>query len=187
MKRILLEFPQGLTTQRLLIRMPQFGDGKKIYESLNYSRNELKKWLQFATLEQTEDDVEEEVRQAHIRFLNRTELRMYIFERNTGAFIGSSGFHNINFKVPRFEIGYWLDSRYTGKGYMTEAVDALTSFAFQELNANRVEIRCDPLNVKSKAIPERLGFILEGVLKNEALSIDGLHLTDTMIFAKTKY
>ena len=67
---------------------------------------------------------------------------------------------------------------------MTEATEAITNFAFTELNAKRVEIRCDTRNTKSRAIPERLGFTLEGILKNDSLSADSKELRDTCIFAK---
>lgn len=69
---------------------------------------------------------------------------------------------------------------------MTEAVQGITAFAFEELKARRVEIRCDPQNVKSRAIPERLGFVLEGILRNDLLSVDGKELRDTCVFAKVK-
>jgi ribosomal-protein-serine acetyltransferase len=93
---------------------------------------------------------------------------------------------NTNWHVPKFEIGYWIDTRYSGNGYMTEAVQGITSFAFNELKARRVEIRCDSRNVKSRAIPERLGFTLEGVLKNDDISVDGNGLRDTCVYAKVK-
>ena len=186
MKPILLEFPSELTTERLYIRMPRFNDGKQIFESLLNSQGELKAWLPFANTVLTEENVEIECRQAHIRFLQRKELRMYLFDKETGAFVGSSGYHNINWDIPSLELGYWLDSRYTGKGYMTEAIQALTDFAFEQLNVKRIVIKCDPKNVKSKEIPVRLGYNLEGILINEDLSADGSKLTDTMIYAKTK-
>ncbi len=67
---------------------------------------------------------------------------------------------------------------------MTEAVQGITRFAFRELHARRVEIRCDARNRKSRAIPERLGFTLEGILKNDDLSADGTQLRDTCVYAK---
>lgn len=185
MQPILFDFPTEILTDRLLIRMPHYHDGKQIYESITASREELSKYLPFAGEETSEEEVEEECRNAHIRFLQRTELRMYIFEKETGKFIGSSGFHDVNWKVPRFEIGYWLDSRYTGQGYMTEAIEALTDYAFRELKAKRVTIKCDATNLKSRAVAERLGYALEGTIKNDAWSVDKTRLTDTLIFAKT--
>jgi RimJ/RimL family protein N-acetyltransferase len=56
------------------------------------------------------------------------------------------------------EMGYWLQADATGKGFMTEAADALTRLALQQPGIERVQIRCDPENVASAAVPRRLGF-----------------------------
>ncbi len=97
--------------------------------------------------------------------------------------VGSSGLHRINWDIPKFEIGYWCRKRFQGQGYITESTAAITKFAFETLGAKRVEIRCDPKNIRSRRIPERLGFELEGILRNDQLSPSG-ELRDTMIFAK---
>lgn len=184
MNPILLEFPEKFHTERLLIRMPLPGDGKVVYQAMQASLNELKEWMPWAHLEQTEDDVEVNIREAHAKFLTREDMRLHIFNRETGEFIGSSGMHRINWDIPKFEIGYWIDNRYSGKGYITEAAEAITKFALTELKAKRVEIRCDVKNLKSRAIPERLGYKLEGILRNEEMSADGKELRDTCIYAK---
>lgn len=69
---------------------------------------------------------------------------------------------------------------------MTEAVEGISNFAFRELKANRVEICCDTKNAKSRAIPERLGFSLEGIHYNDSIQIDGEELRDTCVYAKIK-
>ncbi|XEC97312.1 GNAT family N-acetyltransferase [Paenibacillus tarimensis] len=186
MNPILFDFPSQIITERLLIRMPMPGDGKDVYEAIIASINELKNWLPFAQNEQSEQNTEASIREAHLRFLKREDLRLLIFLKDTKQFIGSSGLHNPNWDVPKFEIGYWIDSRYSGNGYMTEAVQGISDYAFKELKARRLEIRCDTLNVKSCAIPEKLGFLLEGTLRNEDISVDGKKLRDTNIYAKIK-
>jgi RimJ/RimL family protein N-acetyltransferase len=185
MKPILIDFPDEFTTERLLIRKPMPGDGKAVYEAILASINEMKLWLPFAHRDQTEEDCEAVVREANAKFLTREDLRLHLFNKETGDFIGSSGLHRINWDIPKFEIGYWIDTRYSGKGYVTEAAKGITEFAFNTLKAKRVEIRCDPKNLRSRGIPERLGFKLEGILKNEGLSADGKEIRDTCIFAKT--
>ncbi|MBP2242816.1 RimJ/RimL family protein N-acetyltransferase [Cytobacillus eiseniae] len=185
MNPLLLEIPEQFSTERLVIRMPRQGDGKAVYEAITASINDLKPWLPFAQKEQSVEDVEVNIREAHISFLKREDLRLLVFLKETGEFVASSGLHRIDWSVPKFEIGYWIDSRYSGKGYMTEAVKGITDIAFHELNARRVEIRCDEKNRKSRAIPERLGFTLEGVLINDDLSPDTNELRDTCIYAKT--
>lgn len=186
MKPILIDFPEEFYTERLFIRKPMPGDGKAVYQAMQASLEELKPWMIWAHRNQTEEDVEANMRDAHAKFLTREDLRLHIYDKETGDFIGSSGLHRINWDVPKFEIGYWIDSRFSGKGYMTEAVQAITKFAFNELKARRVEIRCDSKNTKSSAIPEKLGFTLEGILRNDTLTVDGNDLGDTCIYAKIK-
>jgi ribosomal-protein-serine acetyltransferase len=106
--------------------------------------------------------------------------------KGTNTLVGSSGLHRINWEVPKFEIGYWVRARFAGQGYISEAVTAISDFAFETLGARRVEIRLDAQNERSEAIPRRLGFALEGRLRNE----DRDHLTgelrDTLVFAKVR-
>lgn len=184
MDPLLREFPEEFSTERLVIRMPRPGDGKAVYEAIKASIEELKPWMPFAQSEQSERDVELNIRQAHINFLKREDLRLLVFLKETGELVASSGLHRIDWSVPKLEIGYWIDSRFCGKGYMTEAVEGISDFAFRELQARRLEIRCDVNNKKSRAIPERLGFTLEGILRNNDWSADKSELRDTCIYAK---
>lgn len=181
----LIEFPEEFTTERLLIRKPLPGDGKAVYDAIQASLNELKPWMVWAHTNQSEQDVEANICDSIAKFITREDLRLHLFNKETGEFIGSSGLHRINWDVPKFEIGYWIDTRHTGRGYITEATEAITEFAFNELNAKRVEIRCDSLNIKSRAIPEKLCFKLEGILKNNSLSVESKEPRDTCVFAKT--
>ncbi|RFB10232.1 N-acetyltransferase [Bacillus sp. HNG] len=184
MNPMLIEFPEEFTTERLIIRMPKPGDGKVVHDAIKVSINELKPWMPFAQKEQSEQDVELNIRESHLSFLKREDLRLLVFLKETGEFVASSGLHRIDWAVPKFEIGYWIDSRFSGKGYMTEAVKGIADFAFNELNARRVEIRCDEKNRKSRAIPQKLGFTLEAILKNDDVSPETNELRNTCIYAK---
>ncbi|WP_152392403.1 GNAT family N-acetyltransferase [Paenibacillus guangzhouensis] len=183
---ILLDFPDRFETERLLVRSPQPGDGRAVYEAIVASLEDLKPWLGFAYNEQSEEQSEANLREAHAKFMQREDLRLLIFHKETQEFIGSSGLHNANWNIPKFEIGYWIDSRHAGKGYMTEAVQGIAAFAFDMLKAKRVEIRCDRLNARSRAVAERAGFELEGTLRNNNLSTDGQELRDQLVFSKIR-
>ncbi|HAQ08416.1 MAG TPA: GNAT family N-acetyltransferase, partial [Bacillus bacterium] len=180
MNPLLLEFPVEFETDRLLIRKPLPGDGAGVCHAINASISELKPWMPFAQKEQTVEECEVNIREAHVNFLNRTDLRLLVFKKDSGEFIASSGLHRINWEVPKFEIGYWIDTRHSGNGFMTEAAEGVSAFAFRELRARRVEIRVDFSNVKSRAVPERLGFTLEGILRNESITVEG-KLSDTCV------
>ena len=91
--------------------------------------------------------------------------------------------HPRDWSVPSFEIGYWLRSSTVGKGYITEAVEALTQAAFQHLHAERIIIRCDSRNVRSARVAERAGYTLEATLRRDARAPDG-SLRDTLQFVR---
>lgn len=183
---ILREFPYSFETERLLIRGPLPGDGKMVRAAVLESQNELKHWLPWAVDIPNEAQYEAQIRRGHTRFLNREDLWLMILLKDTGAIIGGSGLHRIDWDVPKFEIGYWLHTSYTGHGYMTEAVEAIGNFAFETLGARRVEIRVDSNNYKSISIPKRLGFALEATLRNETRHHLTNELRDTLIFAKIR-
>ena len=178
------EFPDEFKSERLLIRAPKVEDAPIVWESILASYKALKTWMPWAQTLPKVEETTENIRQAVADFITRKDLRLHIFLKETGEYIGSTGFHRINWDVPKVEIGYWLDSRHEGKGYMTEAAERLTEFAFEEFGAKRVEIRCDSDNVRSRAIAERLNFTLEGILRQDSMSVDGNSVRDTCIYAK---
>ena len=84
-------------------------------------------------------------------------------------FIGGIGTHKIDWLNRKVEIGYWIASRFQGRGIITAACRTLIDHAFRAWKLNRVEIHCASGNEKSCAIPKRLGFTFEGVLRNSQL------------------
>jgi RimJ/RimL family protein N-acetyltransferase len=79
------------------------------------------------------------------------------------------------------EIGYWIHQDYINQGLATETAAALTKVAFEVDEVNRVEIHCDPQNVRSAAIPRKLGFMHEATLRQRVAGVDG-ERRDTMIW-----
>lgn len=98
-------------------------------------------------------------------------------------YVGSIGAHSIQWANNCCELGYWLHSQYEGKGFISEAVQGLEKILF-ELGFNRIEIRCDPNNRKSAAVPLRNNYQFEGVLRQEKLFRDKYR--DTAVYAKLK-
>ncbi|MFS0764846.1 GNAT family N-acetyltransferase [Peribacillus phoenicis] len=185
MKAILMDFPEKIETPRLYLRPCQPGDGLDVHEAIVHSKPELKQWLPFAHQDVSLETSEQNVLKSFSDFILKEDIRLHVYRKEDDQFIGSTGLHRINWDIPKFEIGYWIDTRYSKQGYITEAVEKLTKFAFYHYGAKRVEIRCDPNNIASKRIPEKLGYTLEGILRNDCLSADGKEVRDTSIYAKT--
>jgi RimJ/RimL family protein N-acetyltransferase len=111
---------------------------------------------------------------------------MMILLKGTGTIIGGTGLHRIEWSVPKFEIGYWVRTGYGGQGFITEAVNGLTQFAFDTLGARRIEIRCDVRNVRSANVARRAGYPLEATFRHDARDHINGKLRDTYIFAKVR-
>lgn len=181
MKEILFDFPDHFETERLLIRAPRPGDGKAVNVAIMESLDELRPWFIWLKTIPAVEDTETNIRQACANYILRQGLRKLIFLKETGEFVGSSGFHDIDWRIPKMEIGYWGRTKFTGQGLMTEAVQGLCGYAFETLGVKRLEIRCDATNERSRKMAERLGFQLEGRLPLEEISPEG-ELRDTLIF-----
>jgi ribosomal-protein-serine acetyltransferase len=119
---MLLEFPDSFETNRLTIRSPFPGDGAELRVAVGETIEELRSWMAWADHVPTVEEQEELVRQGRTRFLRREDLWLLLFLKGTHTLVGCSGLHNIDWQVPRFEIGYWVRRRYGGQGYITEAV-----------------------------------------------------------------
>lgn len=185
MNAIHRDFPHRFESERLIIRCPQPGDGPAMAAAVAASLEELRLWLPWAMDEPSAGASESYARRGYARFITREDLPLVVLHKASGAIIGGSGLHRIDWEVPRFEIGYWLHTGYTGQGYMTEAVTAITHFAIHTLGARRVEIRCDARNERSVAVARRAGFTLEATLRQEQRHHLTGELRDTLIFART--
>jgi ribosomal-protein-serine acetyltransferase len=181
---ILLNLPDELLGERVLIRPPRPGDGATVWEAVEESREQIAPWLPWVEKTLGEGDCEAAARRGAARWQTREDLMVSVWEKATGHYLGGSGLHRIDWSVPAFEIGYWLRTSAWGQGHISETVRVLCRFAFETLGANRVEIRCDGRNGRSIAVPRRLGFVQEATLRNQCRDGSG-ELRDTLIFAMT--
>jgi RimJ/RimL family protein N-acetyltransferase len=180
---ILRDFPESFTSARLLIRAPRAGDGADVHAAVVESLDELRPWMGWALGEQSIETAEARVREARADFLARRDLRLHLYRHDDGAFVGSSGLHRIHWEVPAFEVGYWIRTGETGRGYATEAARRIADFAFDELAAERVEIWCDAHNERSAAVAVRAGFVLEARLNRHRRDTSG-GLSDSLCFVR---
>ncbi len=183
---ILLDIPDSFESERLIIRAPRPGDGPVINAAVIESLDELRPWMPWAVERPSLAETEEFARRAAADWLTRESLTLSLWRKDTGAYVGNSGMHRIDWEVPSVEIGYWVRTSLAGQGYVTEAVNAITAFAFDTLGAHRVEIHCDERNTRSAAVAHRAGFDLEAILRNHRRHHLTLELRNTMIFAKVR-
>lgn len=177
--------PQVLRTERLVLRAPRWQDGAALNEAIRDSLDDLRPWMPWAQQAPAVEESDENVRRARLRFLTGQDLRFHLFLEEGEPFVGSSGLHRPDWDARRFEIGYWVRTGYGGRGLVAEAVAALEAYAATHLAAERLEIRCDARNLRSRRVAERRGFVLEGRLRHERRDVAG-DLADTLVYAKVR-
>jgi RimJ/RimL family protein N-acetyltransferase len=128
-------------------------------ESVINSKNDLKQWLPwFGDHSTTIDGNIDVVRRYRGNFDSGNDYKYAMFDKDEN-FVGNIGVHFWHSgRLRGMEIGYWLDTRYTGNGYATEAVRALTKALFEIKKVDKVIIKCKLDNISSIKIPQKLGF-----------------------------
>jgi RimJ/RimL family protein N-acetyltransferase len=183
---LLLPVPSSLETQRLVLRSFRVEDAPALHAALAESINELRNTLWFlpwVAEDPTLQSAEIRCRNAAANFLLRTDLPYLAFEKTSGRLVASVGLHRTDWSLPRTEVGYWVRTSETGKGYASESVAALSSWALSDLGAKRLELVTDQQNLGSRGVAERCGFRLEGVLRNVMQSPDG-RLRNSCVYSK---
>ena len=184
---VLIDIPERLEGERTVLQTPRAGLGAEMAVVITQSLSHLRPWMPWAQDAPTAESSELVVRRMQADFIARRDLCFQIYARkpdgNAGRMLGGTGLHRIDWTLRRFEIGYWIRPEALGQGHVSEAVRLLSALAFGTLSARRVEIRCDARNVKSRAVAERCGFELEGVLRCDALDVAG-YPRDTAVYAR---
>ena len=189
MDPLLIDVPERLETERLVLRCPRPGDGPAVNAAVSESLEGLRPWMPWAQAAPSADDSELYCRRMHAKFLLREDLVMLIFERGSdsaaGPVLGAVGLHRIDWSARCFEIGYWRREGLGGLGIVTEAVHGLSRMAWDRLDARRLEIRMDDDNAPSRKVAERAGFRFEGLLRLNALAFDGSPRS-TRVYARVR-
>lgn len=135
-----------------------------MYDAVNRNREHLSKWFPWV-----EDTVDAGQMRSFIlveaeRYLNNDGFSLGIF--HNGDYIGNISFHEIDWSARLTSIGYWISLEYQGRGIITSCCRTLLRYGFQSLELNKIEIRARTDNVRSRAIPLKLGFKEEGTLRH---------------------
>jgi len=145
------------------LRLLEESDAAELYALVDGNRTYLARWLSWVEATRGTDDVLNFIRATRKQIAENKGFGVAILAG--GRIIGTIGFDPIDWTHRSTGIGYWLAEDHQGRGTMTEAVRALVTHAFEAWELNRVQIRVAVGNVRSRAIPERLGFKQEGVLR----------------------
>jgi len=157
--------PYRIRTERLLLRCWNPSDAPLLKNAIDSSLENLGRWMPWAREEPTSlEEKAELLRRFRGRFDLGQDFVYGIFDAAETEVVGGTGLHT-RAGDDALEIGYWIRDGRVGNGFATETSAALTRVAFEVCGVDRVEIRVDPANAASLAIPRRLYYGEEGTLR----------------------
>lgn len=169
------DLPTRLSSQRLLLRRYEPGDGAMYFAVGQKNRAHLQRYESENCILQPRNEAEAEalVQELVADWTARRCFMMGAFDRATGEFVAQIYIGVIDWNVPEIAVGYFVDGDHQGQGFVTEAVQTALGFIFEHLGAHRVQIECDDTNVRSYRVAERCGFVREGHLRENKQHPDG--------------
>ncbi len=170
-----------MVSEQILLKQIELADAEDIFETIDSQRSYLGKWLPFVAVSLSIVNTVFFID----KMLEDTNENYVFVIHYKGVFAGLIGFKGNDKQNKRTEIGYWLAENYQKKGIVIQSVKRLCEFAFDELSMNRIQIRCAVGNEPSKKIPNKLGFVLEGV-ERDGEKLTGGIFTDLEVYSKLK-
>lgn len=160
------------------LRLFEEADADELHALVVANRDYLSRWMPWAP-GQTPEATLGFIRASRRQLADNRGLQLAIVKR--GAIVGVCGYHAIDWASRSTTIGYWIAETAQGSGTVTRAAEALTDHAFLIWKLNRVEVHAGVENRRSRAIPERLGFVREGVRRQAELV--GQRYVDHVVYA----
>lgn len=168
-----------IVTERLILRCWNPEDAGLLNAAVDESRAHLKPWMPWAHQTVSLEERIDYLRNTRARFDRGEDFVYGIFAADEGRVLGGTGLHTRVGAQAR-EIGYWIHADFISKGFATETAAALTRAAFEIDGVERVEIHCDPENIRSASVPRKLGYTHEATLRRNNLFLN--EWRDSMIW-----
>jgi len=173
-----------VVTERLVARCWEPTDAPLLKEAVDSSLEHLRPWMPWARDEPQTLPQKVQLLKAFRSQFDRGENFVYgLFSADESEVVGGSGLHPRAGDSISLEIGYWIRASAVGRGYASEASAALARVGLEVCGADRIDIRVDPANERSAAVPRKLGFVEEARLRRRLISVPGEEPRDAVIFS----
>jgi ribosomal-protein-serine acetyltransferase len=149
---------------RIELRLLQTSDAEELFALTNANRDYLRTWLPWLDGTTSVADTHSFIASTLEPSAHHRGLAAAIC--CAGSIVGLIGYNHIDRQNRIGYIGYWLAANYQKQGIMTASCQAICDYGFTTLNLNRLVINCATENQSSRSIPERLGFVHEGTIRD---------------------
>ena len=133
------------------------------------------------TLEEAQEFIEEMIRHT----ISNTYFPYVILDEKEDRIIGFIDLKNIDWSVPKTQIGFYIDEAYEGKGIISKAVIKIIDFCFDEKGFEKLYMRIHPENLAAQKVAEKCGFELEGTIRKDYKTPSG-QLVDLLYYGRVK-
>ena len=160
------------------------GDAPALFVAVEENRAYLKQWLPWLDLVRSEEDAFNFINNAEAGLENQTEINLGLWwhkaseEQVLVGVVGISSWNRLNRTA---SIGYWLGQAYQGHGIILQSCKTLCQYCFDNLEINRIELRCAVDNHRSETIAKKLGFTFEGISRQSEYLYD--RFIDNKVYA----
>lgn len=159
--------------QNLRLELTDQKHAEGLFNALNSNREHLSEFLPWVANMQSVNDFTNYIKNCELLYQQSMEVSFVIILNE--QIVGRIGLHYLNLLNENAAIGYWLTESAQGQGVMIRSCKALINYGFMELGLHRIELKAATSNFKSQAIPRKLGFQQEGVLR-QAEKVNGKFL-----------
>ena len=146
---------------KIKLSLPEMHKAEELAAVVRANLKHLQPWMPWAVNDYSAESAKEWIQRTLSEFAEDGRFNAIIMVDEMP--IGTIGFHNLNTAHGSAEIGYWIDKKFEGQGIITRCCRSLIDYLFDVRGLNRVQINCNVENKRSRAVPERLGFKLEGI------------------------
>jgi ribosomal-protein-serine acetyltransferase len=165
--------------ERTILRPLVDTDATQLFALVDANRAHLRRWLAWVDGASDVARIGEFLRGVQARAAEGTSLELAI--EHVGELAGIAGFRALDAANRAAEIGYWLREDRGGRGIMTASCRALVRHGFESLGLNRISLAAAVENTRSRRVAERLGFRLDGVLREAEWLYD--HFVDHAVYS----
>lgn len=165
------------------LRQFLIADAEELFALTEKNRTYLRKWLPWIDASQSVNDTLSFIYKSQKQARSNQGIETAISWN--GQIVGAIGLNSLDWQSKKCNLTYWIDQDFQSRGLVTRSCKAIICFALQELNMNKIEIRCATGNFKSRGIPERLGFLLEGMSRHSEWIND--HYVDQAVYGMLKH
>ncbi len=154
----------------IVLTLPQMHHAEELTAVVRDNLDRLRPWMPWAVEDYSLEHAKQFIFRTLDEFSRDGRFDALILYR--GRFVGTIGFHHLDTTNKTASVGYWISREMEGKGVVTKCCRVIINYLFDTMGLNRVQINCNVENLRSRAIPEKLGFTLEGTLR-EVEYLDG--------------